>query len=396
MCGFYSLSLTSGAFSEGNNQSLIASSKLLNARRLLIEGTDCLHNNQNQQAKVKLQEACSIAPDLPQAHHQLGIALAKLGENQAAINEFSTATKLDPNLAASWLNLAAVYQSSGNSESAISTYQEFINRFPQDRDISKIKSLVAELRKSELEASKISVTDNGTASISEVKNNSAQSQNSQNENSQSGSVVALTGKANVGASTQAGSQTASPKEELENKPGIDYYADISGRGIWLWLPERMPLRVYIEKSKPANGASPKYITIMKKSFTDWSSASKGLIKFNFVDSPGRADITCTWSKDVSKFKNSTEAANARVFAKNGSLDKGEIEILTVLPDTLNPISDDKARITCLHEIGHVIGLTGHSNNPDDVMYISAPLKESWAKLSSRDVNTILRLYSAGQ
>ena len=62
----------------------------------MIDGTELLHANKNEQAKMKLATACSLVPDLPQAHHQLGIALAKLGDNEGAAKEFSTAIKLDP------------------------------------------------------------------------------------------------------------------------------------------------------------------------------------------------------------------------------------------------------------------------------------------------------------
>lgn len=355
------------AWAQSDSQAITNSHKLLSARQLLIEGTDCLHNNQTQQAKVKLENACEIAPDLPQAHHQLGIALAKLGDNEGAISEFSTAIKLDPSSAASLLNLAAVYQTSGNIGQAKATYQEFASRFPQDKDISKIRALIASL---EVPASAFS------KATSLYKNNNGNQGSDTNSNSDSN-------KSEV--------KDLSPSNKSAND---DYYAEISRRGIWLWPKDRLPVKVYIERAKSNNGASAQYISILKDAFKDWAAASQGLLDFSFVDVVNKADIVCTWSKDKSKFKNSSEAANSRVWAKNEMLDRGEIQILTISAADSSPITDNQARATSLHEVGHIIGLTGHSADPQDVMYISASLKDTWTKLSHRDKNTIIHLYSS--
>jgi predicted Zn-dependent protease len=349
--------------SQNSSQVIVSNRQMLNARQLLIEGTNYLHNNQNELAKQKLLDACNQAPDIPQTHHQLGIALAKLGENDAAINEFLTAIKLDPNSAASWLNLAALYQTSGNLEQSKATYQEFINRFPRDKDISRIRALSESL-------------------------NAASSAFSKTSNSSTNDTVTGTGTPliNKGVDTRNANT-------INTKMDDNYYDDISHRGVWIWSGERMPLKVYIEKNKSSNDASTQYISILKDAFKDWANASNGRLDFIFVDSTGKSDVICTWNKDPSKFKNSSEAANAKVFAKNGVLDKGEIEILTISTSNANPITDNQMRATALHEIGHILGLTGHSNNPEDVMYIAASLKDAWIKLSNRDINTIRRLYA---
>jgi predicted Zn-dependent protease len=352
---------------QGDKQIIADNHKLLSARQLLIEGTECLHNNQNQQAKLKLENACAIAPDLPQVHHQLGIALAKLGDNEAAINEFSTAIKLDPNSAASLLNLAAVYQTSGNIEGAKATYQEFIGRFPEDKDASKIRALIASLEVPASAFNKITTTSKSVSA----------------NQSTDGETNSVLNKDDIKSLNSSNAKTEG-----------DYYAEIARRGIWLWPKERLPVKVYIERAKPSNGATAQYVSILNNAFKDWAAGSGGTLDFSFVDTASKADIVCTWSKDKSKFKNSSEAANSRVYAKNGMLDKGEIEILTVSVSDSGAITDNQARATALHEVGHVIGLTGHSADPQDVMYISASLKDIWTKLSNRDVNTLVRLYSS--
>ncbi len=51
------------------------------------------------------------------------------------------------------------------------------------------------------------------------------------------------------------------------------------------------------------------------------------------------------------------------------------------------------RWICLHEIGHALGLMGHSTNHSDVMYSSMPLATNNRGLSERDKNTVKHLYS---
>ena len=51
------------------------------------------------------------------------------------------------------------------------------------------------------------------------------------------------------------------------------------------------------------------------------------------------------------------------------------------------------RWICLHEIGHALGLMGHSSQHNDVMYSSMPLATIDRGLSERDKNTLKYLYS---
>ncbi len=67
-----------------------------------------------------------------------------------------------------------------------------------------------------------------------------------------------------------------------------------------------------------------------------------------------------------------------------------IEIATTSPADLR-YNDAGMMITSLHEMGHALGLWGHSNDPNDVMYVTGPA--AGAILSARDVLSINALYS---
>ena len=70
----------------------------------------------------------------------------------------------------------------------------------------------------------------------------------------------------------------------------------------------------------------------------------------------------------------------------------------------NPLGEDNTSTqiynTALHEIGHALGISGHSDNPNDVMYgnnnavtkFASIFEDETAFLSKRDLNTITLLY----
>ena len=75
------------------------------AGQLINQGTTLLRANRNQEASVKLQQAIAIAPDFAEAHHNYGLALAKLGNIPTALEQFQLALTLKPNLDTSWFSL---------------------------------------------------------------------------------------------------------------------------------------------------------------------------------------------------------------------------------------------------------------------------------------------------
>ncbi len=65
----------------------------------------------------------------------------------------------------------------------------------------------------------------------------------------------------------------------------------------------------------------------------------------------------------------------------------------------NFFSDKELYNTALHEIGHALGIMGHSYSSDDLMYMASdnnnfytPYRSSFQYLSSQDINTIKLLY----
>src|SRR5579883_2697300 len=129
------------------------------AYEAITKGQRFLHANNNAEAIMMLKKACELAPDIPDVHNNLGIALAKSGQPDAAIQEFETARSLNPNLDAAWMSLAGMYQSTGQIDKAIETYKTFLTRFPKHRDSTKIASLVQGLEKEQARQKSVSSSD---------------------------------------------------------------------------------------------------------------------------------------------------------------------------------------------------------------------------------------------
>jgi predicted Zn-dependent protease len=138
----------------------------------------------------------------------------------------------------------------------------------------------------------------------------------------------------------------------------------------------------------------RFSEFLKAAFQDWVSASAGKISIRFVDQPADADIECLWSSNPAQLRNRAEGGEAQVYSQDGLIQKATIIILTVPTNRANGISDNFISSIALHEVGHALGLFGHSPNPQDAMFFSTGVRDNdKPQLSARDRKTILRLYS---
>jgi len=312
---------------------------------LLTDGNNLLHASRYQDASIKLKEAVNTAPEYAEAHHCYGIALTRTGNLPAAVEQFHLAIKLKPSLDQAWISLGGVYQSAGQIDDAIKTYKEFLTRFPRDPQAAQVASLVQGL---------------------------------QNEVGYSGKTD---GKPRFGTSAPA-----APSPD-------DYLADVTRNGTLRWPANHVHLRVYMRPAIKVTGYMPKYDAIARQAFVDWSKASRGVVQFQFQSVPANADIEFSWLSDPSKLVNKAEAGETKLTNNSAGIVHGIIQILTVPLYPAMPVTANRIRQISLHEIGHVLGLTGHTSNPNDAMFYTNTAADEWRNLSPRDVNTMTRLYS---
>ncbi len=170
-----------------------------------------------------------------------------------------------------------------------------------------------------------------------------------------------------------------------------------------WNLKSMPLDVSIET--PEGDTLPQYYNEeITKAFMQWQN-STGFIKFNFTDKPTKADIVV---KFMALPESNCSASGCKyVVAFTNPTFKGNI--LKKMTITLydkdaygNYFSDKELYNTILHEIGHALGIMGHSYSTDDLMYMSSRetqdkiftrFRSSFQYLSAKDLNTLRLLYN---
>lgn len=202
----------------------------------------------------------------------------------------------------------------------------------------------------------------------------------------------------------------------------------------------MPINVFIDDAD-VNPYKKFYRESVIEGMKEWEKASDNRIKFQVISDPMRADIKVVWNENFEDFpwqptlqKDDISAEKERMKYRkaNAALQVGSMAAMllgsmvgvpivggigsmggnfgspllqykaakanTSLHDLkicVKPtegMSDEQAKSKIkqisMHQIGHAIGIIGHSPNPDDIMYE----KFCVMKLSPKDINTIKEIY----
>ena len=309
------------------------------ALQMLNQSIPLLQANRNQEAIDLLLQAEQLAPQMAEIHNNLGLAMAKLGRNSEALKELEAAKQLKPDLAATWLTLGGLYQSQGQVNEAVATYSEFMQRFPGHKDASKISSLIAGLKK-------------------ELAN---------------------------------GTIPRAPRPDSSSK---DNYLSELGGHLTRWPDSKLPIKIFINSGVGVQGFQPQYRQILEESFATWQQGAQDKFSFVMVKDKNQADLVCSWTSDSNSFSNKAEAGETIVFTNSQGIVKGTIQILTVAQMAELPLTNNRLRQICLHEIGHALGFGGHTRDPQDMMFFSTRVTDQDRTLSPRDAASIKLLYSS--
>jgi tetratricopeptide (TPR) repeat protein len=304
-------------------------------RQLFAEGVELLKKNRAYEARACLEKAAYMAPRSAGIHCNLGLAYQNSGNINKAIGEFETALKLSASMPEATLNLAGCYQSVGDHENAINWYGKYLVENPKSSQAKQVEDIVEALKKS-------------------------------------------LGK-------------------VESDPhGPDYYSSITKEGVYRWATERMPLRIYIEPGHDVQGYSERFDDVLLSAFHEWCKAAGDHISVTRVSSQNQADIFCSWTsnpQEVTVSGTQGERGSARIIAKGNNILRATLKILTKPFLEEGFLSNDDLKKACLHEVGHVLGLQGHSNNNHDVMFFTVDTSTVWPVLTKRDKATMARLYA---
>lgn len=97
-------------------------------------------------------------------------------------------------------------------------------------------------------------------------------------------------------------------------------------------------------------------------FSEWGAASHGKISFVRVSDPSKADITVQFVPGRYLAAGTQAVGETTIYSSDGVLKKASMRLAegAMLPEEL--------QATAAHEFGHALGISGHSSDPDDVMY----------------------------
>lgn len=158
-----------------------------------------------------------------------------------------------------------------------------------------------------------------------------------------------------------------------------------------WPDGMMPLKIYMapftwyEATK--NSQSDGYRGMVLSSLDDWVRASGGRFSYQLVNNLHDSNIDISWRRVDRKSLGHCQY----IFNNEFMLYSAEISI-GISDGVLHAQYNDTTEVhhTILHEIGHALGLIGHSNGGGDIMYV--PHQYGVAKLSERDKASIHWLY----
>lgn len=172
-----------------------------------------------------------------------------------------------------------------------------------------------------------------------------------------------------------------------------------------WNPKSFPLKVYISSKNEGN--YPEYYSSeVIKAFGQWT-ASSGFIPFKFIDNESSAHIVVKYepspTTDCSDSSCKYVVAHTDPTIRNGLLKQ---MVITVYDKDANGsfFSDKELYSTVLHEIGHALGIMGHSYSTDDLMYMANMTNQNSSRLfikhrsdfqyiSIKDLSTLRLLYN---
>jgi hypothetical protein len=179
-----------------------------------------------------------------------------------------------------------------------------------------------------------------------------------------------------------------------------------------WEAEDMPLEVWIEpprgldafEEKPNPPDAPRYVAAVERALATWERDLDGAVRFAAASRPADADLQIRLlgerapeTEDVRIYGTADVSDSCRTLGgePNTRLDvRYQVRDLRLyVADAHGPLLPDQVEGIARHEIGHALGMRGHSPIPADLMFEEADDRRDREGLGLPDVNSFLSLYA---
>lgn len=317
----------------------------------------------NQVIQAQQQKVSESQRKLAVNAYNSGIDHTNQGNTAAAIADYQQALQLDPYLIPAYNNLANLQEKTRQFDAAIATYTKAVAMAPNEPLLHFNLAVIQEKQGKIVEAydhyrEYVKLSPNPDPQIVELLHNF-------------------------------------DARRISGRSEPDYYTLTTreSRGERLvWRDWQMPVPVFIALHDPGQVA---FVGEVHRDFDTWTQATQGRLKFREVGFPDQARIVITLKQGPLMDANSSIGHASFNSQTLNTEDPMKNLTVTIVVNTGEPGSDitlenrqEQVRKLVLHELGHSIGIWGHSKDPGDIMY-THPIVSA---LSNRDVNTIQKLY----
>lgn len=195
-------------------------------------------------------------------------------------------------------------------------------------------------------------------------------------------------------------QLAKWKEQILNSIGPNYIERAPFNGKIMRWDNKFPLKVYIKNN---SSKMPYFEAQVQKAFRQWQATSNNLVRFEFVNNEKDANIEVVVNSSDEMKKCTDENCKYSVAYTEPKISGDLLEKMQIFFYDSNNLGDafseEQIYNTALHEIGHSLGIMGHSQNKDDLMYMQGntdtvfdPYRSDFQAISSSDIGTLILLY----
>jgi hypothetical protein len=181
-----------------------------------------------------------------------------------------------------------------------------------------------------------------------------------------------------------------------------------------WPDESMPISVHVEEAVVPDALQNEFDPVDPARFTEaalralatWQEELEGLVSFRRVDDPReallrlrvRAEEAPSPEPEV-RVLGATEAVRRACQPRGWDPDSERMDVSFRVPEAVVYAADEfgllmpeQVEAIALHELGHALGMLGHSPIPTDLMYRVLGEREAARSLSEADVNSFVSLY----